>query len=765
MPLTPEQRLYIQNHFSKQKALLRPSKAIKQYEKRTDTLEDQLAALKNDRKPVIFTETIESLYEHIKITANAGDFKFGAQQAKELLSLVDQYKTNPFKMHVQLIRAMTENLNTWASVAAHVGALTQWLNQEAPTLQPKVVWDGNARKAEFAALPDPQKAAKLKEWYESFYTNQVTIQACPRPEKRITPVLSSVEATFNKWREWVDELDIPDPFMVEVQANLKRRLNAFNTTPRLDPIRALPGSMTLIDPQALLTQYTQVMSAFQNAQATKLEDLESMWNTLEQKSEHPKLESLKDIAADLHHQTVLAEVARNVDGAGSAVRWESMLSQPIQAISAGDLDKGLTKLKSQWDVYLTLSGERSNNAVFEVLSLTEEELLKFLKDQLNQSFPELANDERVKAAIPKLAETLKTGAFQHASSTLDPAQGILQLKGQTYTVSKKLAAGAAGEVFRYLDAQGNGVIVKVPLASNPDDAKSDMAAELRVHRHLMKANPNDEGFEHLVKLYDAAYDAAGGLYVVMEEVRGGNLDAQHQTLSFMAEAGIVPHELQQIFQSKQIKQLAKALLLMKRRNVIHFDIKPENVLLTHEGSVKLADFGSGKISKSPTGENPEQGIGTRGFYVPNRATEGHQYDDRDDVFSLGRLMQMLAVGAPQGEHGSLEKKGTVLNQLIAGITTEARGSQATIESVVQSSYLEVGDYVEEVKLIELHEQIKRYAEVLNVRAKEMAVRLLEFDPGVVISLGKDGSNANGQKVIFNCRFIQAERRRTSDGRI
>lgn len=756
MPLTDQQRTYIKTHFSGAKLYKKPTAAIKSYKKYTNTVEAQLKGLSDARKPAVFIQAVESLYTDIKETANQGDFALGAEMAKQLIPLTEAHQNGNLKPYTTLDRSIRELFSQARDLATHIESLSGWLHQQLPQAQAASQWDGNARRNEFDALQAPQQVQALTQWYDDFYQCQRLIESCPRPEKRITRVLQEAATQYDDLSQQVYALPTSDVLLAQLRTNLMQALNGFVTSPVLQSIRTNPADFTPIDPQPMLDQHANVMAGFKLTQAGRLQDLESMWSTLERPGDAPMLELIKDMSADLFHQTHNEEVQRLQAGTESGVHWNPVLTKPLSTLASGQKAAGLQQLKSRWKSVLGFSKALRNDAVFEILSLTEPQLLEFVSDRIQQVDPTFLDNPAITDVLPELAELLRTVALEKAPSTFDPAQQLLMLEGKPYSVDRKLAEGAAGEVYRYVDAQGNPVIVKIAKAANPDVAKGDMAKELRVHRRLMKADPNEEGLNYIVKLHDTAYDANGNLYVVMEEVKGGNLEKQHHTLSFMVDAGIVPHELQQILQSNQVKQLTKALLLLKKQNVIHFDIKPENILLTNEGTPKLADFGSGSISSSATGESPEQGHGSRGFYMNNRAEMGHQYDDRDDAFSLGRLMQMLTLGSPHAEYGSLEKGGTVLNQLISRITQQTRGTGTTIEAVLESSYFKVGDYVEEAKLAELSEQIKAYSKALDVRARELGLKLLQFDNTLAFSLGQNAEQADGQTVIYNARLLKTE---------
>lgn len=85
---------------------------------------------------------------------------------------------------------------------------------------------------------------------------------------------------------------------------------------------------------------------------------------------------------------------------------------------------------------------------------------------------------------------------------------------------------------------------------------------------------------------------------------------------------------------KVIYQIAEGMKYIHSKKVIHRDLKPTNILLSSDGTVKICDFG---ISKLMTIEEQTmtRGLGSQKFMAPEILNEEDNYDEKVDVYSFG----------------------------------------------------------------------------------------------------------------------------------
>src|ERR1043165_5617837 len=151
---------------------------------------------------------------------------------------------------------------------------------------------------------------------------------------------------------------------------------------------------------------------------------------------------------------------------------------------------------------------------------------------------------------------------------------------------------------------------------------------------------------NIARLYDAGVDARGRPYLALEYIDGRPLDAW-----CAAQALGVPERL------RLFLQVARAVSYAHGRLVVHWDLKPSNVLVTADGQAHLLDFGIAKLldDTSPSGNlTQEQGRVLTPHYASPEQIRGETITVASDVYSLGVLLYELLSGTLPYAH--LESK-------------------------------------------------------------------------------------------------------------
>ena len=226
---------------------------------------------------------------------------------------------------------------------------------------------------------------------------------------------------------------------------------------------------------------------------------------------------------------------------------------------------------------------------------------------------------------------------QSRSSWQPPSLAELQALLPAYEFLALIGRGGMGAVFKATQLSLNRpVAIKVLPTNLLDDTDANFAARFR-QESLTMAKLTHPG---IVSVFESG-EAGGLLYIVMEFVDGTDV------ARMIASEGKLAPELA----AKFLTQVCDALHYAHERGVVHRDIKPANLLLTRDGTVKIADFGLAKHDDATllglTKTNVA--VGTPDFLAPEAWTPGTTLDARADVYAVGvTLYQMLTGKVPRG---------------------------------------------------------------------------------------------------------------------
>jgi Tol biopolymer transport system component/predicted Ser/Thr protein kinase len=193
-----------------------------------------------------------------------------------------------------------------------------------------------------------------------------------------------------------------------------------------------------------------------------------------------------------------------------------------------------------------------------------------------------------------------------------------------YQIIGPIGAGGMGEVYRAHDTRLNrDVAVKVLPAEVAHDAARRHRFEEEARAVAALNHPN------ILSVFDVGDD-----YMVTEIVEGESLRDAHLTQRKTVEV---------------VAQIADGLAAAHDAGITHRDLKPDNVLLTRDGRVKILDFGLARMNASSATQetrtitDPGTVMGTPGYMSPEQV-RGQVVDHRSDIFSLGVILYELLSG-------------------------------------------------------------------------------------------------------------------------
>lgn len=206
-----------------------------------------------------------------------------------------------------------------------------------------------------------------------------------------------------------------------------------------------------------------------------------------------------------------------------------------------------------------------------------------------------------------------------------------------YDIVSKIAEGGMGTVYKARHRpSGEIVAVKVIAAAT---AKNPVLLQ-RFEREFMAAKVLDH--PNVVKAID--YCGTGPYpFLVMEFVDGESIGQRLERTGAIPEADAI----------RLMAQVCEGLQRAHKQGLVHRDVKPDNILITHNGIAKLTDMGlvkdaEGDLNLTKTG----RGLGTPHYMAPEQFRNAKNVDVRGDIYSLGATLYAMVTGVVPFENAS-----------------------------------------------------------------------------------------------------------------
>jgi len=258
------------------------------------------------------------------------------------------------------------------------------------------------------------------------------------------------------------------------------------------------------------------------------------------------------------------------------------------------------------------------------------------------------NDERLRREVESMLvheeaaqSFIEVPALEVAAKVLaeDRSPSLLGQQINSYKILSLLGAGGMGAVYRARDTRlGREVAIKVLPSAFSKDADRLRRFEQEARAAGRLNHPN------ILAIYDVG-TYQGSPYIVCERLEGETLRARLTRMGLPQRRAI-----------EFAVHIARGLAAAHEKGIVHRDLKPENLFLTHDGRLKILDFGLANLTRpqsdgSRTDSNETQVgtlsglvLGTVGYMAPEQV-RGEVVDHRADLFNFGAILyEMLSGG-------------------------------------------------------------------------------------------------------------------------
>jgi len=248
------------------------------------------------------------------------------------------------------------------------------------------------------------------------------------------------------------------------------------------------------------------------------------------------------------------------------------------------------------------------------------------RERLRAMLTRAYESELLLGTLPKLDTTGEDEVARFASHSHAPGERIGE-----HTLLRLLGSGAMGVVWlARSDGEAREVAIKLAHVATK---RSDLRARLSREQALLAKldHPN------IARLLGGGVTAQGQPYLVLEHVQGVQLDVYCRSQALALECKLA-----------LFLQIALAVAHAHERAIVHRDLKPANVMVCDNRTVRLLDFGVGKLLASGVPDELQlsaaEGRPMTPAYAAPEQLVGHEVDFAADIYALGGMLYELLTG-------------------------------------------------------------------------------------------------------------------------
>ncbi|KAG7037059.1 putative serine/threonine protein kinase IREH1 [Cucurbita argyrosperma subsp. argyrosperma] len=227
-----------------------------------------------------------------------------------------------------------------------------------------------------------------------------------------------------------------------------------------------------------------------------------------------------------------------------------------------------------------------------------------------------------------------------------------------FEIIKPISRGAFGRVF-LAKKRTTGDLFAIKVLKKADMIRKNAVESILAERDILISVRNP-----FVVRFFYSFTCRENLYLVMEYLNGGDL------YSLLRNLGCLDEEVARVY----IAEVVLALEYLHSLGVVHRDLKPDNLLIAHDGHIKLTDFGLSKVGLINSTDDLSgpvvSGITLHGYDEPTMSASEHQQERRKKRSAVGTpdyLAPEILLGTGHGATADWWSVGIILFELIVGI--------------------------------------------------------------------------------------------------
>ncbi len=295
-------------------------------------------------------------------------------------------------------------------------------------------------------------------------------------------------------------------------------------------------------------------------------------------------------------------------------------------------------------------------------------------------------------------------SFEALQQRIEDSESLNEVFLGRYQVHKMIGSGAMGSVFRGWDPKLQRTVALKTIRLDADGFDREKLVKSLLEEASVSARFNHP---NIVTVYDMA-DGGSSAFIAMEFVQGVSLDAYLWDRETLTPDEVIPVAL----------AIARALAAAHDQGLVHHDVKPANVLLGLDSSIKVTDFGISQLISSAV-KNEEKICGTPGYLAPESLT-GEGYQPSSDLFALGLIMYEALVG----KHPFFGK--TVRETLIQTIMEPAPPIREQVPGIPEP----LAQLIDRLLAKDPRKRPANAAEVVSILEEMAYARKLQWHPSV-----------------------------------